>query len=148
MAIERKFVLVGSCLCVGESDASFSLRYHNEHIIISARNYLDPIELEVNIPVFDSPMPSQYFVRVVSETWVAVEMVHPVSLRHVKTPHQKTIFTDLMDLTPLPTTALQEPKYEQLYSKFGTLNPIQTQLFHVLYHTDCPVFLGAPTGSG
>jgi hypothetical protein len=93
-------------------------------------------------------MPSQYFVRVVSDKWVAVEMLHPVSLRHVKMPHQKTPFTDLMDLTPLPTTALQEPKFEQLFSKFGTLNPIQSQLFHVLYHTDCPVFLGAPTGSG
>jgi activating signal cointegrator complex subunit 3 len=53
-----------------------------------------------------------------------------------------------MDLTPLPTSALQEPKYEQLYTKYDTFNPIQSQLFHVLYHTDTPVFLGAPTGSG
>ena len=53
-----------------------------------------------------------------------------------------------MDLTPLPTTALQDPKYEQLYSNIETFNPIQTQLFHVLYHTDSPVLLGAPTGSG
>ena len=53
-----------------------------------------------------------------------------------------------MDLTPLPTSALNNKKFEKLYTKFDTFNPIQTQLFHVLYHTDAPVLLGAPTGSG
>lgn len=55
--------------------------------------------------------------------------------------------TDLIDLTPLPTSALQETKYEQLYQKYTTFNPIQSQLFHVLYHTDVPIFVGAPTGN-
>ena len=102
--------------------------------------------MDLSIPAFD-PLPNQYYIRIVSDTWVAVEVLHPVSLRNIKMPDQKTPFTDLIDLTPLPTTALQEPKYEQLYSKFETFNPIQTQLFHTLYHTDSPVFLGAPTGS-
>lgn len=31
---------------------------------------------------------------------------------------------------------------------FPPCTQIQTQLFHVLYHTDTPVLLGAPTGSG
>jgi activating signal cointegrator complex subunit 3 len=40
-------------------------------------------------------------------------------------------------------------RYEQLYAdRFDVFNPIQTQLFHVLYHNDTPVLLGAPTGSG
>ena len=63
-------------------------------------------------------------------------------------PDQQVVYTDLIDLTPLPTTVLQNPKYEQLFSRIETFNPVQTQLFHVLYHTDVPVFLGAPTGSG
>jgi len=63
-------------------------------------------------------------------------------------PEQIVTNTDLMDLTPLPTTALQSEKYEQLFSRIETFNPVQTQLFHVLYHTDAPVLLGAPTGSG
>ncbi|KAI7978983.1 DExH-box ATP-dependent RNA helicase DExH14, partial [Camellia lanceoleosa] len=37
--------------------------------------------------------------------------------------------------------------YEALY-KFSHFNPIQTQTFHVLYHTGENVLLGAPTGSG
>ena len=57
-------------------------------------------------------------------------------------------YTDIFDLTPLPVGCLQNSAYEQLYSKIKTFNPIQTQLFHVLYHSDAPVLLGAPTGSG
>ena len=113
---------------------------------------------------------------------------------------------ELLDLEPLPVSALQNPAYEALY-KFSHFNPIQTQVgsapqstagagkqpstgtkgwqsmrgswrrylsllhdlplhmhpplplplllplsplqaFHTLYHTDHPVLLGAPTGSG
>ena len=75
-------------------------------------------------------------------------MLYPVSFQHLLLPEQKMPHTDLMDLTPLPTSALANPEFEQLYSKFATFNPIQTQLFHVLYHTNFPVLLGAPTCSG
>lgn len=44
-------------------------------------------------------------------------------------------------------TALGETQFEMLY-KFSHFNPIQTQIFHCLYHTDNNVLLGAPTGSG
>lgn len=33
-------------------------------------------------------------------------------------------------------------------TRYQHFNPIQTQLFHVLYHSDESVLLGAPTGSG
>ena len=33
-------------------------------------------------------------------------------------------------------------------SKFKFFNPVQTQVFHTLYHTDSNVLIGAPTGSG
>ena len=32
--------------------------------------------------------------------------------------------------------------------RFTHLNPVQTQIFHTVYHTDHNVLLGAPTGSG
>ena len=121
--------------------------YHHEHIIFSRRNHPEDIVLDLSVPVFE-PIPSQYIVRVLSDNWVGVEVVHPVSLRNISLPKQETTFTDLLDLTPLPTSALQDDSYEQLYSHVDTFNPVQTQLFHVLYHTDTPVLLGAPTGSG
>ncbi|OQR70900.1 activating signal cointegrator 1 complex subunit 3-like [Tropilaelaps mercedesae] len=44
-------------------------------------------------------------------------------------------------------TKKQNELFESLY-EFTHFNPIQTQLFHTLYHTDHNVLLGAPTGSG
>jgi activating signal cointegrator complex subunit 3 len=55
--------------------------------------------------------------------------------------------TELLDLDPLPKSALGNPNYEALYS-FSHFNPIQTQIFHCFYHTDNNCLLGAPTGSG
>ena len=123
-------------------------RYHHEYVLFHKRTFPEPIDLELTIPVFESE-PSQYFIRIVSDSWVGPEMLLPVSFRHLTLPEHEMPYTDLLDLTPLPTTVLNNDKFEQLYnSKFKTFNPIQTQLFHVLYHTNTPVLLGAPTGSG
>jgi len=124
--------------------------YHSEYILFSRRNHPESTTLEVVVPVFD-PMPQQYFIRVVSDSWVGCEALIPVSFRHVLIEglSSPTFFTNLFDLTPLPVQALADPRYEQLYAnRFDVFNPIQTQLFHILYHTDTPVLLGAPTGSG
>lgn len=59
----------------------------------------------------------------------------------------RCVFSELLDLQPLPITALGCEAYEALYN-FSHFNPVQTQIFHTLYHTDCNVLLGAPTGSG
>lgn len=58
-----------------------------------------------------------------------------------------TTHTELLDLKPLPVTALGNKAYEELY-RFSHFNPIQTQAFHVLYHKQNNILLGAPTGSG
>ena len=55
----------------------------------------------------------------------------------------------MLPLRPISVQALGEPKFETLYkSKFAYFNPIQTQVFHTLFHTDSNVLIGAPTGSG
>lgn len=55
--------------------------------------------------------------------------------------------TPLLELMPLEISVLNNIVYESLYN-FTHFNPIQTQIFHCLYHTDNNVLLGAPTGSG
>jgi hypothetical protein len=118
--------------------------------LFSKRNFPESTTLEVIVPAFE-PLPQQYFIRVVSDSWVGCEALVPVSFRHVLVDglSSPTFFTNLFNLDPLPVRALADSRYEQLYSKkFEAFNPIQTQLFHVLYHTDVPVLLGAPTGSG
>ena len=124
--------------------------YHSEYVLFSRRNHPEDKALEVIVPLFD-PMPSQYYIRIVSDSWVGCESLIPVSFQHVLVNGlgSPTFFTNLFDLTPLPVQALNDTRYEQLYeNRFEVFNPIQTQLFHILYHTDTPVLLGAPTGSG
>ena len=57
------------------------------------------------------------------------------------------LFSDLLPLDPLPITALRNQKYQSIYG-FPFFNPIQTQVFHCLYHTDQSALIGAPTSSG
>jgi len=51
--------------------------YHQEHVLLSRRNHGSPVELELMIPAFE-PLPPQYYVRVISDTWVGVESLLPV----------------------------------------------------------------------
>jgi pre-mRNA-splicing helicase BRR2 len=57
--------------------------------------------------------------------------------------------TELLDLQPLPITALRNESFEALYhSTIQQFNPIQTQTFNNLYNTDDNVLIGAPPSSG
>ena len=71
-----------------------------------------------------------------------------VSFRHVILPEKYPTPTKLLDLQPLPVSALRNPSYEALYQQFRHFNPIQTQVFTVLYNSDDNVLVAAPTGSG
>ena len=66
--------------------------------------------------------------QVVSDKWLSSETQLPVSFRHLILPEKFPPPTELLDLQPLPVTALRNPHYEQLYSDLFTFfNPIQTQ---------------------
>lgn len=129
-----------------EGEDGYSILHH-ENVIITKQTYLEPISLDFSIPLFNSST-THYAIRVVADGWVGIENFFLVSLRDIEKPADVTPTTALLDLTPLPVSALNESQYEKLYSKFKSFNPVQTQLFHVLYHTDLPVLCGSPTGSG
>ena len=73
----------------------------------------------------------------VLDSWMAqIDMVFclgsetqlPVSFRHLILPEKFPPPTELLDLQPLPVSALRNPDFERLYSdKFPYFNPIQTQ---------------------
>ncbi|KAJ0048161.1 hypothetical protein Pint_16233 [Pistacia integerrima] len=106
----------------------------------------EPQKLSFTVPIFE-PHPPQYFIRAVSDSWLQAEAFYCISFQNLPLPQARTSHTELLDLKPLPVTALGNNIYEALYN-FSHFNPIQTQIFHVLYHTDNNVLLGAPTGSG
>lgn len=122
--------------------------YHHEYFILSRKKLYDDHELNFTIPLSD-PIPSQIYVRIISDRWLGAETVSPISFQHLIRPDTESIYTDLLNLQPLPITALKNPILEELYSqRFQFFNPMQTQIFHLLYHTPANVLLGSPTGSG
>jgi activating signal cointegrator complex subunit 3 len=120
--------------------------YHSEYFAIQAKQKDQPHTLTFTIPVRE-PLPPQYVVCAVSDRWVGSDIRVPVSFQHLILPDRHPPHTELLDLNPLPREALNNPLFERLF-KFTHFNPLQTQIFHVLYHTDTNVLVGSPTGSG
>lgn len=122
--------------------------YHHEFVLISKKQVHkgEPQTLVFTIPIHE-PLPTQYLVRAESDRWLGSQTTTAISFKHLILPERHLPHTDLLDLRPLPVSALQDVRFEKLYN-FTHFNPIQTQIFYTLYHTDENVLLGAPTGSG
>lgn len=131
---------------VEDPDSDFI--YHSEYFLLSKKQVITRSEesLIMTIPLSD-PLPNQYLIRAMSDRYLGSVVQHAMSFKHLIVPELHPPHTNLLELQPLPVSALQCPQYESLY-KFSHFNPIQTQIFHCLYHTDNNVLLGAPTGSG
>lgn len=100
----------------------------------------------LTIPISE-PVPPNYYISIVSDRWLQSETRLPLSLQHLIRPEPFPPHTPLLDLQPLPVTALHNKEYQSVYP-FEHFNKIQNQVFHALYSTDDNVFVGAPTGSG
>ncbi|XP_010537248.1 PREDICTED: DExH-box ATP-dependent RNA helicase DExH12 [Tarenaya hassleriana] len=120
---------------------------HHEYFLLKKQYIDEDHTLSFTVPIFE-PMPPQYFIRVVSDKWLGSQTALPVSFRHLILPEKYPPPTELLDLQPLPVTALRNPSYEALYRDFKHFNPVQTQVFTVLYNTNDNVLVAAPTGSG
>ena len=122
--------------------------YHHEYFILTRQKLYNEHELSFTIPLSD-PLPTQIYVRAVSDRWLGAETVTPVSFQHLIRPDTESVYTDLLDLEPLPVKVLGNHLLEEIYGRrFQFFNPMQTQIFHTLYHTSTNVLLGSPTGSG
>ncbi|CAK9298582.1 unnamed protein product [Gordionus sp. m RMFG-2023] len=129
-------------------DVDGELILHYEYFLLKSKFAQDEHMITFFVPIFE-PLPPQYFIRVVSDKWLASETLLPVSFRHLILPEKYPPPTELLDLQPLPLSALRNPKFEILYKdKLTFFNPIQTQVFNAIYNSDDNVFVGAPTGSG
>ncbi|KAK0578343.1 hypothetical protein LWI29_008842 [Acer saccharum] len=130
---------------VEDNDGEYIL--HHEYFMLKKQYIDEDHTLNFTVPIYE-PLPPQYFIRVVSDKWIGSQTVLPVSFRHLTLPEKYPPLTELLDLQPLPVTALRNPSYEALYQDFKHFNPVQTQVFTVLYNTDDNVLVAAPTWSG
>eukprot|EP00602_Paraphysomonas_sp_CaronLab_P009686 CAMPEP_0185022718 /NCGR_PEP_ID=MMETSP1103-20130426/5423_1 /TAXON_ID=36769 /ORGANISM="Paraphysomonas bandaiensis, Strain Caron Lab Isolate" /LENGTH=2181 /DNA_ID=CAMNT_0027554929 /DNA_START=20 /DNA_END=6565 /DNA_ORIENTATION=+ len=121
---------------------------HHEAFILRKNYASEEHHISFSVTLSD-PLPPQYFIRVVSDRWMHAETILPVSFRHILLPHKYPPPTELLDLQPLPVSALRNSRHENLFrSTFKHFNPIQTQTFSALYEGDDNALVCAPTGSG
>uniref|UniRef100_A0A8R7V0V4 RNA helicase n=2 Tax=Triticum urartu TaxID=4572 RepID=A0A8R7V0V4_TRIUA len=120
---------------------------HHEYFMLKKQWLNEDHTLNFTVPIYEQ-LPPLYFIHVVSDKWLGSRTILPVSFRHLVLPDKHAPPTELLDLQPLPVTALRNARYEGLYSAWKHFNPIQTQVFSVLYNSDDSVLVAAPTGSG
>ncbi|XP_040370030.1 DExH-box ATP-dependent RNA helicase DExH12 [Rosa chinensis] len=121
---------------------------HHEYFLLKKQYMDEDHTLIFTVPIYE-PLPPQYFIRVVSDRWLRSETVLPVLFRDLILPAKCPPPTELLDLQPLPVTALRNPLYEALYDQdLMHFNSVQTQVFTALYNSDDNVLVAAPTGNG
>lgn len=103
--------------------------------------------VEFTVPITD-PMPPNYFVSLVSDRWMESETRVAVSFQNLILPERFPPHTELLDLQPLPVSALRTSDFINLYPDWKNFNKIQTQTFQSLFNSDKNVLIGAPTGTG
>lgn len=129
-------------------DADSEVLLHHELFLLRAQYASEDHTLAFTVPIAE-PLPPQYFVRVVSDRWLQSETTLPVSFQRLLLPAKFPPPTELLDLQPLPISALRNAEFEAIYEgRVRTFNPIQMQVFAALYNTDDNVLVAAPTGSG
>ena len=108
----------------------------------------DEHNVTITVPMFE-PVPPNYYISLISDRWLHAETRLPISFKHLILPEKFPAPTPLLDLQPLPLTALHNKEFEAIYAeRIKNFNKIQTQVFQALYTTDENVFIGAPAGSG
>ncbi|KZT38321.1 putative RNA helicase [Sistotremastrum suecicum HHB10207 ss-3] len=120
----------------------------HDQFILRQRYSQDEHTVTLTVPMTE-PIPPNYFVSLISDRWLQSEVRLPISFKHLILPEKFPQPTLLLDLQPLPVTALHNAEFEKIYSStIKNFNKIQTQVFQALYTTDDSIFVGAPTGSG
>ncbi|KRZ76461.1 Activating signal cointegrator 1 complex subunit 3 [Trichinella papuae] len=122
--------------------------FHREEILFTRQQVQkqQSLKLVFIIPVAN-PMPPFYLVCLDSNNFHGCAYEDALLFENITLPTERQQRTALLDLQPLPVTALNNPLLQSMY-KFSHFNAIQTQVFHTIFHTDSNVLVGAPTGSG
>ncbi|KAL2889402.1 Pre-mRNA-splicing factor brr2 [Ceratocystis lukuohia] len=113
----------------------YAVSEDNEHMV------------DFTVPISD-PLPPNYFISVISDRWMHSETRLPISFQKLILPEKFPPHTELLELQPLPVSALKLKEYQGLYPEWEHFNRIQTQTFNSLFTTDQNVLVAAPTGSG
>jgi activating signal cointegrator complex subunit 3 len=99
---------------------------HEERLSLNYRTFPEPVILDFFVPCF-SPRPQQYLIRVMSDYWVGMEFLTPVSTSEIQRLDNRSYESPVLDISPLPISALQNSDFEQIYSKMNYFNPVSME---------------------
>lgn len=131
-------------------DSQTEFIYHSEYFLLHKKQKDEPQKMTFIVPIQPQDPatgPGQYYIHILSDRWMGSETIETLSFKNLVLPNELPPHTELLPLQPLPVSALGNELFQSIYP-FTHFNPIQTQTFHTLYHTDSNVLVGAPTGSG
>lgn len=131
-------------------DADTEHIYHHEYYKIHKKQVVkkETQTLTFTIIILDPDhLPSHYIIHTDSDRWLGCNHDEAIACRIITIPQEFLPYTKLKNIPPKPVTALNNPSYQSLY-RFEHFNPIQSQIFDVLFKSNKNVLLGAPTGSG
>ena len=94
----------GFWILVEDNDGEMIL--HHEFFMLKMQNAEEDHSVSFTVTLLD-PLPPQYFVRLVSDSWLGSETTIPVSFKHLLLPEKHPPPTELLDLQPLPVSALR-----------------------------------------
>ncbi|KAG1730314.1 putative RNA helicase, partial [Suillus lakei] len=113
----------------------------HDSFVLRQRYAEDEHNVTITVPMFE-PVPPNYYISVVSDRWLHAETRLPISFKHLILPEKFPPPTPLLELQPLPLSALHNKEFESIYSStIQTFNKIQTQVFQALYTSDENVLL-------
>ena len=89
--------------------------YHQETWMLSKSMMKEETHrITFAIPISE-PLPSQYIVRVINDSWLGSEASMPISFKRMILPGAMAAHTELLDLDPLPLSVLRNDIFERLY---------------------------------
>ncbi|KAK4536865.1 hypothetical protein CDCA_CDCA10G2890 [Cyanidium caldarium] len=111
---------------------------------------LQQLLFQVVLPADANAPPPTLAVRFLSETWHGGDRCERlVALDDMRWPDEATAPTPLLDLRLLPRACVGDwPLARRVLGDIAHWNPLQTQVFHAVYHTDECLLIAAPPGSG
>ena len=120
----------------------------SDTFILCQRYAEDKHNVTITVSMFE-PVPPNYYISIISDRWLHAETRLPISFKHLILPKKSPKSKPLLDLQPLPLSALHNKEFEAIYANsIKTFNKIQTQVFQALYTSDENVFIGALTVPG
>lgn len=124
-------------------DVDSEVILHYEQFVLKYKNSEQEHLVVFTVPLFE-PLPPQYFIRIVSDKWIASESVLPVSFRYLILPGKPGKDNEIEDII-VKTAVFKWPAACQLLGG-ENLSILQSQVYETAFESHKSFVYSAPDG--